>query len=68
MSLSYDDNEDGLLKLQQTYNNCVLNAIKDKISIYRPVYNKAMRNVRLQDFYRICKELTSVDFCRRWQL
>jgi hypothetical protein len=66
MSLSYDVNEDGLLKLQQAYNNCVLNAIKGKIGIYRPVYKKATRNV--QDFYCICKELTSIDFCRRWQL
>jgi len=38
MSLSYDDTEAGLLKLQQTHNNCVLNAIKGKIGIYRPVY------------------------------
>jgi len=38
MSLSYNVNEDGLLKLQQIYNNFVLNAIKGKSGIYRPVY------------------------------
>jgi len=38
MSLSYNVNEDGLLKLQQISNNFVLNAIKGKSGIYRPVY------------------------------
>jgi len=47
MSLSYDDNEDGLLKLQQTYNNC---AKCNKMQKWH-IYILLLLLLLLQDFF-----------------